>query len=144
MSRYNTLLFREYKVCYFCLVLQNKTAEASLKPALSRVEGPTSKITRFVPHLQNNLHSILQNPDRIFENVWHSIRNLLGQFWISFQNKSLIFLGEIKLPNSNSTGKSGAQLCNPAAGGVRGGLLGFISYTCTHTHWLAGLPYSTV
>ena len=69
MSRYNTLLFKEYKVCYFCLVLQNKTAEASLKPALSRVEGPTSKITRFVPHLQNNLHSILQNPDRIFENV---------------------------------------------------------------------------
>ena len=55
-------------------LVQLGVAKASLKPALSsatRVEGPTSKITRLdlVPRLQNNLHGILQNPDHIFQKV---------------------------------------------------------------------------
>ena len=53
-------------------LVQLGVAKASLKPALSsatRVEGPTSKITRLVPCLQNNLHGSLHNPDRIFQKV---------------------------------------------------------------------------
>ena len=51
------------------------------------------------------------------------MQNFLDEFNFCFKIKFNIFLGKIKLPNSNSTEKTGTQLCNPAAGGVRRGLL---------------------
>ena len=87
------------------------------------VPFPYLKPFVLVPRLQNNLRGILQNPDRILKKVWPNMQNLLGKFRISFQNKSLIFLGEIKLPNSNSTGKSGTQICDAAPGGCWGAFL---------------------
>ena len=112
------------------LVQQLRLAKASLRPALSsatRVEGPLNNVQNnsfvLVYRLHNNLRGILQNPDRILKKVWPNMQNLSGKFSISFQNKSLILLGEIKLPNSNSTGKSGTQICDTAAGGSWGGFL---------------------
>ena len=111
-------------------LVQLRLAKAILRPALSsatRVEGPLNNVQNnsfvLVTRLHNNLRGILQNPDRILKKVWPNTQNLLGKFRISFQNKSLIFFGEIKLSNSNSTRKSGTQICDAALGGCWGGVL---------------------
>ena len=94
------------------------------------VPFPCLKQFVLVPRLHNNLRGILQNPDRILRKVSPNMQILLGKFRISFQNKSLIFLREIKLPNSNSTGKSGTQICDAAPGGSWGG---FVRLHLVHT-----------